>query len=73
MAVIVDSYSESNRNIYSTLKALKPDTYREKSVIDKAIIGDIIIKMAIPPYNESMRLETPKIEVVEGESRVVSQ
>ena len=31
-------------------KGLAPDKYRERPVIDKAIIGDVIVKLATPPY-----------------------
>ncbi len=34
-------------------KGLAPDKYRERSLIDKAVIGDITVKMAIPPYANS--------------------
>lgn len=46
------------------LKALKPNVYREK-VADTRLIGDITIKMAIPGYDESLRLTDGK--VIEGE------
>ena len=42
--------------LFFALKAEAPDKYREKSLIDKAIIGDITVKLAIPPYDEKMRL-----------------
>lgn len=54
------------------LKALDPDKYREKPLIDKAIIGDITIKLAIPPYNEGMRLEESKIVPIEGEFKEIA-
>jgi len=51
-----------------TLKARRPDIYREKSLIDKPIIGDITVKLAVPPYDEAMRLVGPEIKAIESTS-----
>ena len=47
------------------LKALRPDVYREK-VAESRFIGDIKIIMAIPGYDESLRLGSQK-QLKEGE------
>lgn len=46
-----------------TLKAKRPDVYREKTIAP-TIVGDIIIKMAIPPYNDKL---LNKENIIEGE------
>lgn len=38
------------------LRAIAPDKYRERPLIDKAIIGDITVKLATPPYNDEVKL-----------------
>ena len=45
-------------------KALAPEIYREK-VSESRFIGDIKIIMAIPGYDESLRLNSP--DIIEGE------
>ena len=47
-------------------KALDPGKYREKQAIPM-IMGDITIKMAIPAYDEKLRLTNGR--VIEGESK----
>ncbi len=46
-------------------KALAPEIYREK-VADTRLIGDITIKMAIPGYDEGLRLKSPDVTDVEA-------
>ena len=48
------------------LKALDPNKYREKQATT-AIAGDIIIKMAILPYDDEPKL--PEANVIEGEAK----
>lgn len=50
------------------LRALAPDKYREKTNAPQ-IIGDIIIKMAVPPYNDTLLSQNViEGEIVESES-----
>ena len=51
------------------LKALDPSKYREKQTVPM-IMGDITIKMAIPAYDEKLRLTEGNI--IEGEAKEVT-
>ena len=51
------------------LKAEDPSKYREKQSIPM-IMGDITIKMAIPAYDEKLRLTNGR--VIEGEAREIT-
>ena len=43
------------------MKALAPEKYREKPLIDKAVIGDIVIKWeTMPAYADRLTLEMPQ-------------
>ena len=50
-------------------KALDPGKYREKQAIPM-IMGDITIKMAIPAYDEKLRLTNGR--VIEGEAKEIT-
>ncbi|GAI05754.1 unnamed protein product [marine sediment metagenome] len=52
--------------LFFALKAEAPTKYREKQAVPM-VMGDIIIKMAIPPYDENLRLK--EADVIEGEAR----
>ena len=63
-----DAYGSSTLLMFEA-KALNPSRYREQ-VPTHSLIGDIKIVMAIPGYDESLRLKSP--DIIEGEAKEVT-
>lgn len=63
-----DAYGSSTLLMFEA-KALHPSRYREQ-VSTHPLIGDIKIVMAIPGYDENLRLKRP--DIIEGEVKEVT-